>query len=209
EEIFELKPGELESIFSDLHLLYIVKWHDSWDAVIRPYHKSIQDFLLDPACCGEDLYILHYTVMGKWTTLILGILAKASDSVLAGVDWKSTPESHRLVWAHSKMLFQVPLSLAVDDDAQWPVILEEWHCIYKPFMDQGLSSPLACILRGSSTFAPSWTQNYQSNRVFGFICGFMLYEAPWLAGSEWDPTVWQDMLELFDFLKERGGSGTA
>ncbi|TFK19132.1 hypothetical protein FA15DRAFT_760227 [Coprinopsis marcescibilis] len=207
EAIFGLEPGELESMFSDLHSLYIVKWHDSWDAVIRPYHKSIQDFLLDPARCGEDLYIPHYAVVGRWTTLILGILAKASDSMLAGVEYRDsedTPElARRLSWADFEMPYQVPLPLTVDDDTQWPVIMEEWHRIYKPFTDQGLFSRLACLLRASSTFTPPWPLLYIAGRTFSFVLGFMLYEAPRLAGSEWDPAVRQDMLELFDVLKER------
>ncbi|TFK19139.1 hypothetical protein FA15DRAFT_222664 [Coprinopsis marcescibilis] len=79
EDIFQLEPGELGSMFSDLHSLYIVKWHDSRDAVIRPHHRSVQDFLLDPARCGADLHIPEYAVVGRWTTRILRIVAEASE----------------------------------------------------------------------------------------------------------------------------------
>ncbi|TFK19569.1 hypothetical protein FA15DRAFT_168469 [Coprinopsis marcescibilis] len=53
EEIFQLEPGQLEFMFSDLHSLYTVEWGNFQSIVIRPYHKSVQDFLFDPTRCGE------------------------------------------------------------------------------------------------------------------------------------------------------------
>ncbi|TFK19565.1 hypothetical protein FA15DRAFT_168179 [Coprinopsis marcescibilis] len=199
EDIFQLEPGHLESMFSDLHSLYAVKWGESDDAILRPYHKSVQDFLLDPTRCGEDLYIPDYLVVGRWTTVILGILAKASDSMLTGSDDDWVSSDSRLDWACFEMAYQVPLPSGFEEDAQWPVIMEEWHHIYKPFTGQGLFSRLACALKGVST---PWSLQYIAHRTFCLVLGFMLYEAPRLAGSEWDPGIRQDMQELFDVINE-------
>ncbi|TFK19130.1 hypothetical protein FA15DRAFT_222323 [Coprinopsis marcescibilis] len=56
EEIFQVEPGQLVSMFSDLHSLYSVKWDQGNDVAVKPHHKSVRDFLLDPTRCGELVY---------------------------------------------------------------------------------------------------------------------------------------------------------
>ncbi|TFK19134.1 hypothetical protein FA15DRAFT_709257 [Coprinopsis marcescibilis] len=201
EEVFQLEPGQLEYMFSNLDSLYTVKVGASRDAVLRPNHKSVQDFLLDPTRCGEDLYIPDYLVVGKWTTVILGILAKASDSMLARArrdDTWSTSDARRLKWADFEMPYHVPLPSAFREDAQWSVIMEEWHRIYKPFADQRLFSRLARTVRGGTISS----QQFIGQRTFCLILGFMLYEAPRLAGIEWEPIIFQEIQVLFETIKE-------
>ncbi|TFK19136.1 hypothetical protein FA15DRAFT_222422 [Coprinopsis marcescibilis] len=211
EDIFQVEPGQLKSMFSDLQSLYTMTQGEfNGNAMLIPYHKSVQDFLLNPARCGEDLYIPDYTVVGRWTTVILGILAKASDSMLTGSedDWGSTFDSSRLRWSRTlwwaafEMTYQVPLPSASNEDAHWQVIMKEWHRIYKPFTDRGLFTRLARYLVRGATTAPRSLQHLFS-RTFGLVLGFMLYEAPRLAGSEWDPGVRQDLQELFDAINEQ------